>query len=103
MGGFVDCNPGSRWYIGLDMGEQPPPSMSTFDSERIVVEARAWGSYSCQHPVGHSDKRVPRVLHGNLGGVAVDIFSEVDLDGGAVELHVGVAHPSGKFAISQGS
>ena len=103
MGGFVYSNTGSRWYISLDMGEQPPPSMRTFDSEGIVIEARARGSYSCQHSVGYGDKRVPCVLHGDLSGVAVDIFSEVDLDGGAVELHVGVPHPSGKLAISQGS
>ena len=85
------------------MGEQPPPSVGPFYSEGIVIEARARGSYSCQHSVGYGDKRVPCVLHGDFSGVAVDIFSEVDLDGGAVELHVGVSHPSGKIAVAQGS
>ena len=32
----------------------------------------------------------------------MSILSEVDLDGGAVELHVGVSHPSGKLAFTQG-
>ena len=85
------------------MGKQPPPSVGAFNPEGIVVEARARGSYRCQYSVGYGNKRVPCILHGDFGSVAVDILSEVDLDGGAVELHVGVPHPTGKLAISQGS
>ena len=77
--------------------------MGAFNPEGIVVEARARGSYRCQYSVGYGNKRVPCILYGDFGGVAVDILSEVDLDGGSVELHVGVPHPSDKLAISQGS
>ena len=85
------------------MGQQPPPSVGPFYSEGIVIEARARGPYGRQHSVVYSDKRVSCILHGDFSGVAIDIFSKVDLDGGAVELHVGVPHPSGKLAVAQGS
>ena len=53
--------------------------------------------------VRYGDERVLHILYGDFSGVTINILSESDLDGGAVELHVGVPHPSGKLAISQGS
>ena len=103
MGRFIHGNTGPRGYISLDVGEQPPPSVGSFNPKGIIVEARARGSNCGQYSVGYGNKRVPCILDGDFGGVAVDILSEVDLDGGAVELHVGVPHPSGKFTISQGA
>ena len=43
------------------------------------------------------------ILYWDFSCVAVSILSEVDLDSGAVELHMGVSHPSGKLAVAQGS
>ena len=41
---FIHGYTGSRWDISLDVGEQPPPTMGSFYSERVIIQTGTRGS-----------------------------------------------------------
>jgi hypothetical protein len=97
---FRDADAGRD--VGFDVGKESPPPVGSFDSQGKIVQARARGSHGGEDPRGDGDEGVVVVLDGDLRGVAVVVFSQVDFEGWTAELDVGVPHPSGEAAIPEG-
>ena len=72
---FIHGYTGSRWDISLDVGEQPPLTMGSFYSERVIIQTGTQGSYSGQDSVSYGDKRVMSILNWDFSCVALSVLS----------------------------
>jgi hypothetical protein len=101
--GFVEGCSNARGNVCFHVGQESPPTVGSFHSEWIVVQTGAGCPHCGEHSVGHRHEGVVGVVDWNLGGITVVVFAEGHLEAGAAEFHVGVPHPPGETAASQGS